>query len=106
LRAPQSRMDVLSTSEIDQILRGSEILDKYAEVINRESAYEVLSKKIEGATGGGTAQSGGKQVKEEPGMFEKVLKSPVVKQVGTTLVRELTRGLLGVLGLGGRKKIW
>jgi uncharacterized protein len=107
LRAPQSRMDVLSASEIDQILRGSQIFDKYAEVINRESAYEVLSKKIEGSNGGGgSSSSGGKQAKEEPGMFEKVLKSPVAKQVGTTLVRELTRGLLGVLGLGGRKKIW
>jgi DNA helicase HerA-like ATPase len=104
LRAPQSRMDVLSASEIDQILRGSEIIDKYNEVINRESAYEVLSKKIE--EGAPVSQTGGKPAKEEPGMFEKVLKSPVAKQVGSTLVRELTRGLLGVLGLGGKKKIW
>ena len=40
---------------------------------------------------------------------EKVLKSTTVRQVGTTVARELTRGLLGVLGLGGsskKKKSW
>lgn len=103
LRAPQSRMDVLSEVEIDKILRGSQIIEKYNEVINRESAYEILTGKVE-TTYGSEVQKPAQ--KEEPGMFEKVLKSPVAKQVGTTLVRELTRGLLGILGLGGRKKIW
>jgi uncharacterized protein len=107
LRAPQSRMDVLTDNEIDSIISQSDIAAKYNEVINRESAYEILTKKIEGASGGEAPQSGSKKTeKEEPGMFEKVLKSPVAKQVGTTLVREITRGLLGVLGLGGRKKMW
>ena len=103
LRAPQSRMDVLSEVEIDKILRGSQIMEKYNEVINRESAYEILTGKVE-TTYGSEVQKPAQ--KEEPGMFEKVLKSPVAKQVGSTLARELTRGLLGILGLGGRKKIW
>ena len=107
LRAPQSRMDVLSALEIDAILRGSKLFDKYNEVVNRESAYDILSKKIEDNFGsGGSKTKGGGKVKEAPSTFEKVLKSPVAKQVGTTLVRELTRGLLGILGLGGRKKIF
>ena len=103
LRAPQSRMDVLTETEIDKILRGSQIIEKYNEVINRESAYEILTGKVE-TTYGSEVQKPAQ--KEEPGMFEKVLKSPVAKQVGSTLARELTRGLLGILGLGGRKKIW
>ena len=48
LRAPQSRMDVLEPSEITQILRGSKIATKYNEVIDRESAFEILTKKING----------------------------------------------------------
>ena len=103
LRAPQSRMDVLTETEIDKILRGSQIIEKYNEVINRESAYEILTGKVE-TTYGSEVQKPAQ--KEEPGIFEKVLKSPVAKQVGSTLARELTRGLLGILGLGGRKKIW
>jgi uncharacterized protein len=107
LRAPQSRMDILTDNEIDNIIAHSKIGEKYNEVINRESAYEILTKKIEGTYGEEAPQSpSGKPMKQEPGMFEKVLKSPVARQVGSTLVRELTRGLLGALGLGGRKKIW
>ena len=106
LRAPQSRMDVLTESEIDKILRGSKIIDKYNEIINRESAYEILTGKVETTYNAEGQEAEKPQRKEEPGMFEKVLKSPVAKQVGTTLIRELTRGLLGALGLGGKKKIW
>lgn len=106
LRAPQSRMDVLTDSEINQILRGSQIIDKYNEVINRESAYEILTGKVETEYGQENPEVSRPQQKEEPGMFEKVLKSPVAKQVGTTLVREITRGLLGALGLGKKRKIW
>lgn len=108
LRAPQSRMDVLTEDEIEEILSESHIIEKYNEVINRESAYEILTKKLEGAYGGGdTPQSNGKtSAPDEPSVFEKVLKSPVAKQVGNTFIREITRGILGALGLGGKKKIW
>ena len=84
LRAPQSRMDVLTPDEIDEILAQSSIIDKYNEEINRESAFEILTKKLEGAYGEAPQSKGGKPVKEEPGMFEKVLKSPVARQVGST----------------------
>jgi hypothetical protein len=39
--------------------------------------------------------------KVEKSTFEKVLTSPTTKQIGRTLAREFTRGILGVLGLGG-----
>ena len=49
LRAPQSRMDVLESDEIDEINAKSKLVKKYSEEINRESAYEILIKKIEAA---------------------------------------------------------
>ncbi len=106
LRAPQSRMDTLEASEITQILRGSKIAAKYNEVIDRESAFEILTKKINGEGAPQAAQKSGKKVAEEPSFVEKAMKSPLVKQVGNTLVRELTRGLLGAFGFGGKKKMW
>jgi len=30
----------------------------------------------------------------------------MVRQVGRTVMKEVARGLLGVLGLGGKKKGW
>jgi DNA helicase HerA-like ATPase len=46
MRAPESRMDVLTTGEIDEINSKSKLVRKYSELIDRESAYEMLNKKI------------------------------------------------------------
>lgn len=46
LRAPMSRMDVLSENEIQEINTNSKLVKKYSELIDRESAYEMLNKKI------------------------------------------------------------
>lgn len=46
LRAPESRMDILSTEEIASINASSKLVKKYAESIDRESAFELLAKRI------------------------------------------------------------
>ncbi len=47
LRAPMSRMDVLTKKEIKQVLDNSRLIPKYNNDVDRESAYEMLNKKIE-----------------------------------------------------------
>ena len=49
LRAPMSRMDVLTSSELKEVLKNSKLIKKYNEEIDRESAYEILNGKIEKA---------------------------------------------------------
>lgn len=49
LRAPMSRMDILSNEEISSVIAQSYLTKKYNEVIDRESAYEMLNSKIEKA---------------------------------------------------------
>ncbi|MGB5237254.1 MAG: helicase HerA-like domain-containing protein [Flavobacteriaceae bacterium] len=49
LRAPMSRMDILSASELKKMIRNSSLVEKYNEEIDRESAYEMLNEKIEKA---------------------------------------------------------
>lgn len=49
LRAPMSRMDVLSDSELNELIDNSKLIKKYNEEVDRESAYELLNKKIEQA---------------------------------------------------------
>lgn len=49
LRAPMSRMDILSNKEIADCISKSKLATKYNEEIDRESAYEILTKKIEDA---------------------------------------------------------
>lgn len=47
LRAPMSRMDVLTDDELKTVINQSKLIRKYNEVIDRESAYEILNAKIE-----------------------------------------------------------
>jgi len=47
MRAPMSRMDILTDNELKQLIGNSRIYHKYNDVIDRESAYEILSEKIE-----------------------------------------------------------
>ncbi|MBS9774075.1 MAG: DUF853 family protein [Tenacibaculum sp.] len=47
LRAPMSRMDILTDNEIRELLDNSKLIKKYNEELDRESAYELLNKKIE-----------------------------------------------------------
>jgi len=105
MRPPYSRMDVLTKDEIDQILEHSELIKKYNVDFDRESAYEMLHKKIKAHKEEdkeddeiiweeNTSRSVGKS-RNEPSTFEQIMKSPVTR----TIAREVTRGLLGVLGL-------
>lgn len=112
LRAPQSRMDVLTEVEINNILDKSNIIDKYNEIIDRESAYEILNEKIEEAqeetnqerlkkerAKAKKSTSGRRRKRSEKSMLEKVMTSTTTRQIGRTVARELTRGLLGALGI-------
>jgi len=108
LRAPQSRMDILTESEINQLVNSSNISHKYNKEIDRESAYELLSAKMEMAREEEhrkMMEEGEKEVRtkrsrrREKSTLEKVMGSTTTRQIGRTIARELTRGLLGVLGI-------
>ena len=47
MRSPNSRMDVLTTEEINTILSDSELVDKYKNTSNKKSAKDILQQKIE-----------------------------------------------------------
>ncbi|PTM10627.1 MAG: ATPase [Bacteroidetes bacterium] len=49
MRAPMSRMDVLTPSELSTLYADSKLVKKYNDEVDRESAYEMLNAKIEKA---------------------------------------------------------
>ena len=124
LRAPQSRMDILTDTEIDQIIGSSNLIPKYNREIDRDSAYEILNAKIEDAAEDKHREEMGRQVerggsdrqngngREEKSTFEKVITSTATRQIGNTIAKELVRGLLGVMGVrstsrrSGRSSGW
>ena len=113
LRAPQSRMDILTDAEISDICRYSLIAEKYNPTLNRTSAREILLGKLESAakppageqdTEPNTPQPDSRPTKPKDDWFGKVLKDPITRRIGNTVAREITRGILDVLGLGGRRR--
>ena len=105
LCAPRSRMDVLTDTEIDQLVAGSKLAAKYAKEIDSDSAYEILTRKLEEAAVAAPPpeekpSAGAGRTTKEPSFFD----NPVVKQVGRTAASVITRSLLGALGLTGRSR--
>jgi uncharacterized protein len=105
LCAPRSRMDVLTDTEIDSITGKSKLVAKYNQTIDSESAYEILTAKLEEAAQKNQDQEEtSKPKKEEKSTFEKVADNSVVKSIARTAGNTIVRSLLGALGLGGRSR--
>jgi DNA helicase HerA-like ATPase len=102
---PRSRMDVLTEAEVDNLVANSKLVKKYNEVVDSESAYEILTKKLEAYSEQVEEEKTAKEEKKSDGGSSGggFFNSPILKQVGRTAASVLTRGLLGALGIGGRR---
>lgn len=97
LRAPMSRMDVLTDNELEQLIDKSHIARRYNEVIDSESAYEILNKKIQ------TIQ---KEVEEEKKTVTKsksTRRSTINPMVKVLTSATFIRGVFGILNKVLRK---
>lgn len=96
LRAPMSRMDILTDSEVKQVINASKLIPKYNGVVDRESAYELLNKKIKKAQ----TEEAQQKAKEEQ---KKVSTTSNRKSSGMNpIIKVLTsatfiRGVMGIL---------
>ncbi|RYG43643.1 MAG: DUF853 family protein [Chitinophagaceae bacterium] len=110
---PRSRMDILSDMEIDSLVSSSKLAKKYAAVVDSNSAYEMLNAKLEEASKMAEETKAQREAekaapkagtrKAEKSTLEKVLDNSVTRQIGRTAASTIVRGLLGALGIGGRK---
>ena len=104
MRPPQSRMDILTDAEIDTLIAKSKIAPRYNSIIDNESAYEILTEKLNEAAKQDEEKKQRKvegrktSSKEDKGFFD----DPIVKSMTRTAGNTIIRSLLGVLGLGGR----
>ena len=97
LRAPMSRMDVLTDKELKQLIATSHIARQYNEVIDSESAYEILNKKI---------QSVQKEVEEKKKTVAKsksTRRSTINPMVKVLTSATFIRGVFGILNKVLRK---
>ena len=88
MRAPNSRMDVLTSDEINTIVANSDLVNKYAKNINRESANEILSQKLEQQKNSeqtSSKKTPSKRVPQEKDWTD----NPVIRDVSRTATRKL-----------------
>ncbi|WP_411768413.1 helicase HerA-like domain-containing protein [Winogradskyella sp. A3E31] len=104
MRAPMSRMDILTDSELGNLFSESKLVRKYNEDIDRESAYELLNEKIEKAE----AEEAKEKARQEKEALEKAAskrKTTTRRSTSTRqnpLIKVLTsptviRSVLGIL---------
>jgi hypothetical protein len=93
VRPPESRMDILTTAEIDSINSNSKLVRKYSEVLDRESAYEMLNKKLSQAVPEQEPVSRQQKQQKTSGDFSPTTKSVVKVLTSATFIR----GAFGVL---------
>ena len=117
IRPPESRIGPLTDTERNEITGRSPIKGRYDDDIDRESAFEMLKQKAEESarveaaekarmeqekaaskTRRSAQRGGGRQ---RQGIGETLMKG-VVRTVGSSLGRQIVRGIMGSL-LGGRK---
>ncbi|WP_031426059.1 helicase HerA-like domain-containing protein [Flavimarina sp. Hel_I_48] len=99
MRAPVSRMDILSPEELEEVYRKSELTAKYNETIDRESAYELLTKKLEEAKTEEIKQ----KTQEERKKMSSSSSSDMGQATQKAILKVLTsttviRSVLGILG--------
>jgi len=115
IRPPSSRIGPLTPEERRRVMAASPVAGQYDQMVDRESAFEMLQKRAgqsqaesqQGGSGwtlpdfgGGSQQNGRKsgqpRASNRQSVTEAAIKS-VVRSVGSSLGRELVRGILGVL---------
>ncbi len=114
LQAPKSRMDILTPTEINDLVEFSVLTEKYNKDIDRESAYEILTEKINKLEEEKFQEERKKQIeKEEAALDKKRAKKTrgrvgrprktqtekMMDKMGNTLVREVTRGIMSIFGI-------
>ena len=96
---PASRMAPLTPEELQADIRQSDLLAEYGQTVDRESAREILAARIAGTSAPeATPTSPSRSNRQQKSMAE-VAGAVVTSSVGRTVVREVVRGLFGLLGV-------
>jgi DNA helicase HerA-like ATPase len=103
---PASRMAPLTPAELADDIRQSDLVAEYGTAVDRESAREILARRMAATTppaagtspGSAPAERGGKPAKTIAQVVGAGVIGAMGSTVGRTVGREIVRGLFGLLG--------
>jgi len=100
LTPPRALMGPLTAADFDQLVRSSPMYAKYKDPIDPESAYDILTKRINEQTAAAEKEKqeakAQKESKPKPGeksLVEQVMGATITRQIG----KEIVRGIFGML---------
>ncbi|MBE5318953.1 DUF853 family protein [Pedobacter sp. MR2016-19] len=104
LTPPRAIMGPLTAADFDQVVHASPMYTKYKDAIDRESAYEILTRRINDQTAvveqqkqeAEAQKQAEKESKPKPGeksLVEQVMGATITRQIG----KEIVRGIFGML---------
>lgn len=116
---PQAQIGPITPDERSQLIKGSLVYGAYDKLVDRESAFEILQKKLESQRSNEEALAEQKRIEEENkkqassgglfggslmGELTKIAGKSVTRQIGNEVGRQLVRGIMGSLfgGSSGR----
>jgi uncharacterized protein len=103
---PHSKIGPISDAERAQVIKSSFFYGRYENMIDRESAYEILKKRAE-QTAEIAAQAQEEKAARprgrQPDTLMQTVAKTAVRTVGTAIAGQLVRGILGSL-FGGRRR--
>jgi hypothetical protein len=91
-------MAPLSPEELQADIRQSDLLAEYGQAVDRESARELLAARMARAAPAEASESPERAPQHTGRTVAEVAGAVVTSSVGRTVVRELVRGLFGLLG--------
>jgi hypothetical protein len=95
---PASRMSPLTPEELQADIRASDLAAEYGKAVDRESAREILAARMAKTTPQDGPQSTAPTRRGQDRTMADVAGDVVDSPVGRTVVREVVRGLFGLLG--------
>ncbi|MFT4202554.1 MAG: DUF853 family protein [Chitinophagaceae bacterium] len=104
LCSPRSRMDILSPTELDNIVAQSKLVPKYNQAVDPVSAYEILTQKLQEAATASQTTASNTAKKADPGIMGNPFVKSAVRTATTIVAGTIVRSILGALGLGGKKR--
>lgn len=104
LTPPRAIMGPLAATDLQNLINGSPMYSKYKDVLDPESAYDILTKKINEQTAAAEQQKQQQEIqkqeeienKPKPGeksLIEQVMGATITRQIG----KEIVRGIFGML---------
>lgn len=98
IRAPQSRMGILSNEELTMVVNQSKLIGKYNQKEpTTDTFFQSTEQKID-------VKKSEKHSNQDNHVFEKIAKNTLFRQVFRQVVRDVTKAILSALGINNRKR--